>query len=129
MPRHVALGFLCETRSYRGMPKPCLGMRGHAAACKTVPRHAHQHFSFSALLVLFRLLFGPFCSSITYKIKITCKNSQNCDKQDKNTKYKRVKYTHNSPLSRIIHYPQLYVLSFLTLQLLQHLHPHIANLQ
>ena len=77
MPRHVALGFLCETGSCRGMPEPCLGML-----------ISILHFQ---LICPFSSPLWSFCSSITYKIKITCKSSQYGAKQDKNTKYKRVK--------------------------------------
>ena len=80
--------------------------QGHAVACQTMPRHDHQHSPFSAHLVPFSSPLRSFCSSITYKIKITCKSSQNDDKQDINTKYKRIKYIYiyNSPLSVTIYF-------------------------
>ena len=89
IPRHVALGFLCETGS-------CRGMKNHAWACSST-------FSIFSIFGHFSSPLWSFCSSITYKIKITCKSSQNDDKQGTNTKYKRVKYMYNSPLSAFIH--------------------------
>ena len=86
--------------SCRGMLLLGFCMRqGHAAACQNHAQACSSAFSiFSA--------FGPilsslrsFCPSITYRIKITCKSSQNDDKQDTNTKYKRVKYMYNLLLS------------------------------
>ena len=77
MSWHIALRNLYDAGSCRNMPKPCL-------ACSSAL------FIFSAFgHILFSL--WSFYSSITYKIKIICKSSQNGNKQEKNNKYKRVK--------------------------------------
>ena len=65
--------------------------QGHTATWKNHVAACLSAFSIFSPFGLFSSSFWSFCSSITYKIKITCKNSQYGAKQDKNTKYKRVK--------------------------------------
>ena len=77
IPHHIALGNFYGAGACRGMSKPCHGMNLN--------------------FLYFQLIWSYFIFSLIFLLKyhlqdkITCKNSQNGDKQDKNTKYKRVK--------------------------------------
>ena len=119
MPRHgfVMLRHGLKVNNWtdlacRGTKRSCRGMllsdfcvrQGHAAACQNHAQACSSAFSIFSIFGPFSSLLWSFCSNITYKIKITCKSSQNGDKQDKNTKYKRIKYMYNSPLSATVHY-------------------------